>query len=256
MYDKQYNDLEAVRRSDLWLMNKSPLHFKSHLETESEPSNELLFGIAMHKALLEYEEFTQTYMSIPKFDRRTKEGKLEYENFLRRYQNFTFISNEDFEKIIQMRAQVFSNELAKSLLLDSEREEAFVWVDSETGEKCKMKADIITTINGAPIIVDYKTTTSCENGAFERAIRKYGYKLQAGMYAEGYEANTFEKVRFAFIAQEKTPPYAVRVYWCSEEFVEQGKLQFHNLLRRYHNCKVNDDWPGYTDVELLEDAYD
>ena len=256
MTDKQYNELEAIRRSDLWVMNKSPLHFKNHLETEQEASNDLLFGIAMHKALLEYEEFVLTYMSLPKFDRRTKDGKQEYENFLKRYEGYTFINQEDYQKIIDMRAAVFANDIAKALLHESKREEVFTWTDEETGEECKIKADIITTWDGSPIIVDYKTTSSCENGSFERSIRKYGYKLQAGMYAEGYEANTFESVRFAFIAQEKTAPYAVRVYWASEEFVEAGKLQFHNLLRRYHNCMVNDDWPGYTDVDLLEEVYD
>ena len=102
--------------------------------------------------------------------------------------------------------------------------------------------------------MDYKTTTSCEDGAFERSCRKYGYKLQAGMYTEG----VFNKLLngdlgFAFVAQEKTPPYAVRVYFCDDGFIEEGTDLFRELIEIYHNCKESGEWPGYEDKELYGD---
>jgi len=111
----------------------------------------------------------------------------------------------------------------------------------------------MTVYNGQDYIIDYKTTTSCEDGAFERACYKYGYKLQAAMYADGAFNSQMIPYRFAFVAQEKTPPYAVRVYFCDDGFMGEGAEIFHELMGIYHKCRVLDEWPGYDDAELFGD---
>jgi hypothetical protein len=88
------------------------------------------------------------------------------------------------------------------------------------------------------------------DGAFEKSCRLYGYKLQAGMYSEGVFCSTFDDCRFAFVAQEKTPPYAVRVYTCDEGFRLEGQDLFHELIGILHRCKESGEWPGYRDEVL------
>ena len=81
------------------------------------------------------------------------------------------------------------------------------------------------------------------------------------MYTEGVFQNTFEQYRFAFVAQEKKPPYVVRVYICTPEFVQQGYDKFRELIGIYHQCKKTGNWYGYEGpenmvTELLEEDID
>ena len=152
-----------------------------------------------------------------------------------------------------MNKAIETHPTASALLKTGDHEIPIEWKDPETGEPCKCRPDCITTYNGQDYIVDYKTTTSCEDGAFERACYKYGYKLQAAMYTEGVFNAQMIPYRFAFVAQEKTPPYAVRVYFCDGGFIEEGMEMYRELMDIYHRCRVFDEWPGYEDEELFGD---
>ena len=251
MNEQQYNEIPAVRRSDLWELRKSPLHYLYRVTHPEEPTPTLLFGTAAHKYILEPESFWDEYIFVPKIDRRTKAGKEEYARILE--SGKTPISEEDFKVITEMDAAITANPLAAQLLRSGDHEVPIEWEDTGTGELCKCRPDVITTCDGEAWIVDYKTTQSCMDGAFERACRTYGYKLQAGMYAEGAFCSTFKDYRFAFVAQEKTPPYAVRVYKCDPDFVLEGKDMFHDLIGIYHRCRITGEWPGYEERELIGD---
>lgn len=253
--DKDYDEVFGIRRSLLWEMHRSPAHFFYKLTHEAEHTKALDFGIAMHMKLLEPDKFTLTYAKIPKVDRRTKEGKAAYDKAFYEAHGRELIPEEQWTQMEEMAAKVWSNETAAQLL-DGAHEQIYKWADPETSEPCKIKVDCLTTYEGIPMIVDYKTCDSCEDRAFRAAVRKYGYKFQAGMYATGVENELLEHVRFAFIAQEKNPPYAVRVFFCDENWVSTGKLEFHNLLRRYHNCMLSGNWEGYPDGILLEEEYE
>jgi len=254
-----YEEHEGVRRSDLWVINRSPMHFKKRMEEERKQTKTLAFGSAAHKWILEANTFYQEYWVTPKVDRRTKAGKQVWADFeeVRDQNDLTIISNEDFETIFAMGQVLLQNTLAAQLLT-GEHEREFYWTDDLTGEKCKCKCDCITKYNGMPIIVDYKTADSCEDGHFERSARKYGYQFQAGMYCEGVFQNTLEEHGFAFVAQEKTEPYAVRVYICDPEWIRRGYDKFRELIGIYHECKQTGNWYGYEGpdgipVELVEE---
>lgn len=240
---EEYDNIPALRRSNLWLMRKSPAHYKYAIENPEEPTPALLFGIAAHMAILEPERFKVEYITAPKIDRRTKAGKEEWEKMMQ--SGKYILSNEDSEDIKGMIEAIQKNELAMSLL-KGEHEVPIQWTDPETGEECKCRPDVI----GENLIVDYKTTTSCDNGEFERAAKKYGYQLQAAMYREGLLQIRFKNYGFAFIAQEKKAPYFVRVYFCDEGWIDDGVVIYRDLINLYHKCKVNNDWPGYEEVTL------
>lgn len=254
MNDREYDAMNGIRRSDLWWMDKTPAHFRYHMANKEPQTPALLFGSAAHKYILEHHEFYEEYAVVPPVDRRTKAGKEIIETFKHDHQNQTWIDHADMMEISQMRDALYGNaEIAQILNAEHRTEVPFIWIDDETGEVCKCKADIITAIDGIPTVIDYKTTLSCEDGAFERAARKFGYDFQCGFYLEGINKCTMEEHQFAFIAQEKTAPYLSRLYICDDGFIEQGKRKFHELLRKYHDCKVKDEWKGY-DTEYLYSA--
>lgn len=250
MYD-EYDQIPAVRRSALWEIRKSPLHYKYAVEHPEEPTEALRFGIAAHKYILEPGAFWDEYVEVPKIDRRTKAGKEAYNVLLASGKEF--VTETDMETIRAMDEALCSNPTAAALLKTGDHEVSFQWADEETGEPCKCRVDCLTEFDGVSYIVDYKTTTSCEDGAFERSCRAYGYKLQAAMYTAGVFASELENRYFAFVAQEKKPPYAVRVYFCDDGFIEEGMETFRNLIGIYHKCRVKNYWPGYENREIYGD---
>lgn len=260
MTNKEYRENPAISRSELWQMNKSPQHFKYNLDNPIEDTSSLLFGRASHKYILEQEEFDKEFVVAPVFNKRTKAGKEAYQRFLTESEGKEVISLTDMDKIKAMKEAIDCNPVAKALLTGI-HEKSFFWIDSDTHESCKCRPDCLAEYEGQKYIVDYKTTESCEDGHFERSVRKYGYKFQAGMYREGVFQNTFEQYGFAFVAQEKKAPYAVRVYICTPEFINQGYDKFREFIGMYHACKENGNWYGYEGpenlvTELLEDDYE
>lgn len=250
MTNKAYREHEGVSRSELNILRTTtPMHMKYAMENHSEETPALLEGRAAHKMVLEPDTFFDEFAVAPKCDRRTAEGKATYNKFVEESEGKDVITEEMLSKIKEMAEALKKNETAVKFL-KGEHEKSFFWTDAETGEPCKVRPDCLATVEGQKYIVDYKTTQSCANGAFESSVRKYGYKFQAGMYREGVFQNTFDEYGFAFVAQEKTAPYASRVYICADEFIQEGYDQFRETITLYHYCKENDDWYGYPDDYL------
>lgn len=252
MTNEEYRRHEGVSRSELQLFRKSPKHFIYKKEHKEEDTKALKFGRAVHKFILEEDDFFNDYAVMPDIDRRTKAGKEEYEQFLIEADGKEVISQEDMQTILEMSNALDENFFARELLI-GEHEQSFFWTDAETGEKCKCRPDCLTEINGKKYIVDYKTTDSCEDGHFERSAKKYGYQLQAGMYREGMFQNTFDDYGFAFVAQEKTAPYCSRVYICTDEYIEAGYDEYRALMGLYHRCIETGRFPGYEGFDATFD---
>ncbi|MBQ2437394.1 MAG: PD-(D/E)XK nuclease-like domain-containing protein [Clostridia bacterium] len=258
MTEQEYNEIDAIRRSDLLKLRKSALHYlwaKHHPEEANEPTPSKIFGAAAHKYVLETRDFFNEYAVAPIVDKRTKAGKEEWEQFRIENEGKTVISQDDLDVIRDMVDAICEHPTAKEYLTGIIETPIF-WTDDETGVKCKIRPDCVAMIDGRPIIVDYKTTTSCDERAFASECRKFGYKIQAGMYTEGWAMTNFSEVGFAFVAQEKTAPYAVRVFQCDPEFISQGNRQFHELLRYYKQCSDEGFWPGYSDGYLMSDPWE
>ena len=243
---KEYRAANGISRSELNVLRElTPMHFKYAMEHKDEAETlALLEGRALHKEILEPDTFVDEFACAPQCDRRTKEGKEIYTRFLTEAEGKDVLTADSYQKVKDMVEAIRRNEQAMQFL-KGEHEQSFFWTDAETGEACKVRTDCITEVDGKKYIVDYKSTESCADGAFERSVRKYGYKFQAGMYREGVFQNTFDDYGFVFIAQEKKAPYAVRVYICNEDFINEGFEQFRQTINLYHWCKVNDNWFGY-----------
>lgn len=245
MTQKEYRSDESISRSELFPIFESPQKMKYLMENPDEKESlALLEGRAAHKEILEPDTFVDEFVVAPQCDRRTTEGKKIYAEFLTKAEGKDVLTADSYQKIKDMAAAIRQNELAVKFLKGI-HETSYFWTDPDTGEKCKVRPDCIADVDGKKYIVDYKTTDSCADGRFERSVRKYGYKFQAGMYREGVFQNTFEDYGFAFVAQEKTAPYAVRVYICSDEFIQEGYEQFRTAIAKYHWCKENNNFYGY-----------
>ena len=249
----KYDDIHAIRRSNLWEMRKSPAHYKYAVDHVEDPTPALLFGIAAHKYILETDDFWKSYILAPEVDRRTKAGKEVWASYVDELNETgkSGITIADYTEIEDMYAAVMQNPTAEALLKNGPHEAPYTWTDAQTGLECKCRPDCIATYNGEKYIVDYKTTQSCDAGAFERACRYYGYQLQAAMYIEGVFNVTMHVCKFAFVAQEKKPPYASRVYFCDSGFIDEGMELYRRLIDRVAECEKSGIWPGYDEGVLI-----
>ena len=128
------------------------------------------------------------------------------------------------------------------MYLDAEgkvAEASFYWYEGDV--LCKCRPDVICPPVQKPysaneiVVVDYKTTQSCHPKEFAGSVRKYGYDMQAAWYRRGMEKAGFKVKEFVFVAQEKKPPYASKVFRMTEELMEQGWDKMSGFLEEYAN---------------------
>lgn len=229
--EKYYKDTSHVSNSMLGLLRRSPRHlwhYMAHPE-EQERGPALIFGEAFHCAVLEPDKFERQWLYMPKFDRRTKQGKIDYEEWMNENKDCKIISRDDYDKIIEMRTVLYSHKEVKELLALGEAEKVHTW--ETRGIKCKAKAD---KVHKDDFIVDLKTTTDATKNMFVRNCDKLGYKRQAAFYMDGFGVEFFY-----FIAIEKERPYSVAVYECGKDFLQQGRDEYNELLNEYRKYFID-----------------
>lgn len=244
MTDKEYRQHEGISRSALWKMRESPEKAKWAWDHPEPPTPALLFGQAVHKLLLEPETFDDEFAVAPNIDRRTKDGKAAYNAFCEALGDRAIITPDQFQTAVEMRnTAIHAPFVAK--LLKGEHEKPISWLDDLTGETCKIRLDVLSEIDGRPLIVDYKSTQDASTDGFMRHAINLGYDFQAAMYCEGVEKVTGKKPIFVFIPQEKTAPYAVNILQADDLFLKRGYEIYRELLGIYHECKTSGNWYGY-----------
>ena len=248
MTENEYRSHPAISRSELWKIKESPEKFKYWKENPEEETQALVFGRLFHSILLTPENLDSEFAIQPNVDRRTKEGKIEYTNYIEKSKGKKVVDIDMVGKAAAMAESVRTNELCRKLL-DGEREVPVFWKDELTGEDCKCRFDVRKKMGDKTLIIDVKTTENAETDAFIRSAIKYGYDFQSAMYSEGEEKNTGEKPIFVFIAVEKKPPYAINILQADELFLKRGYDIYRNLLGTYHYCKTTNNWYGYKGSE-------
>ena len=245
MTEQEYRAAEGVSRSQLWRLHEgSPEKFMYAEEHPEEPTPALIFGQMVHKLVLEPETFGDEFVIMPECDRRTKDGKAIWQDFLQGAGDRTPIKAEDYEKALGMRNALLANDLITKLL-SGKHEVPLFWTDELTGEQCKVRLDCFTPLSDKVLIVDYKSTNDAGTEPFIRSAINYGYDFQAAMYTEAVRRCMDKESVFIFIAQEKEPPYAVNVLAADQLLVQRGYDIFRELLGIYHECKVSGNWYGY-----------
>ena len=238
----EYHSGEGVSKSDLDNINKCPAIYRYYKENPSEETAALLFGTAVHKLILEPDKFYEEYAIEPICDKRTKEGKAVYSQWLDENKGKAVISQQDYEIAAAMRTAVESNPRAAMLLNGGTTETSYYWIDAETEEICKCRPDKFN--HG--YIIDLKTTADASPDGFSKSAYAYRYHVQAAWYIDGIRTVTNEEPKgFVFIAVEKKPPYAVGIYICDEMMIDLGRKDARRNLLELHECKIRDTWYGY-----------
>lgn len=264
MTNQEYHsDTSAISKSGLDLIESSPLdywyHYLSGEKPEEKPTEAMLFGTALHTAVLEPEMFEKQYVIMPYVNKRTNVGKAEFKALqnIAIENNKVFIDSDDMEKILKMREQIFKHPTAKLLFANGLAEQTFMFLDPETGAKCKIRPDWIDNNNG--LIVDLKSTTDASKEGFSKHAFNFKYHKQDAFYLDGLEILGQEKAGFIFVNIEKEPPFKIGIHYLDERSRQLGRDTCRKNLQTYTECLRTGIWKGYdekiSEVSLPEWAF-
>jgi hypothetical protein len=258
--DSAYHSGIGFSSSGLKLFTQSPLHYWSaYLDDQREPKPEtpaLINGKLIHMAVLEPEKYFATIYALPdKIDRRTKEGKAEFDFHERKAaeENRQIITAEQHLRC-QRIAEAVRNNAASDFLFSGEGwiERSFYWRDLATGVLCKCRPDkFLTSMN---IILDLKSCEDASYNGFQKSISNYNYGLSAAWYCRGLEAVLGKRPeQFILAAFEKDPPYACAFYVLDSEYMRRADQIIHFNLQLFAECQRTGQWPGYPDqIQTIE----
>lgn len=248
----EYRDDPGLNWSRLRLMATSPLAFRANVRRESAG---FAMGTLVHTLVLEPELFDSRY-AVWNGGRRA--GK-EFEAFRAENAGRDLIKAEELEQATRAAQAVFSHPVAGLLFVGGEAEVSLYW-DEPLGNghtRMKGRADyVIHSLDkvqaqaldlepGARVLVDLKTTRDVDPDGFARACARYQYHGQFAHYARGL-AEVHGQVAAVFaVAVQVEEPHDVGVYRMHEEdWLWQGEQLRERLLKRYHECRMLEEWPG------------
>ena len=232
---------EAISKSRLSNIAVCPAYFKWCEDNPTEPSEDMVVGSAFHKIVLEPETFGDEFVVMPNFDRRTKEGKLKYAEFVEQSEGKTVITQEQYGTICGMLASIMSNPYARKLI-NGNIEQSMYWTDELTKVECKCRPDVWRKVADRVVITDLKSTKSVMPNDFMRDVVKYHYDLQTAMYREGVSKNLNmpkDNIDFVFIAVEKKPPYLLNIMQADTYVIQKGEADFREYIGTYAECKAD-----------------
>lgn len=246
MTDKEYHrgmGREALSKSLLVELAKSPAHCLHAMENEQAPTKAQELGSAVHCAVLEPDRFQWAY-KVFSGDRRTKAGRAEYQGIIDAGQ--APLSETDMAQIQGMSQAVHEHPICKDLLQAGMAEVSLFWRAKTWGVPCKARPDWLNPYQ--QLILDLKTTTDASPGAFSRDAARYRYHWQVAWYLQSVETVLGPGPwRFVFVAVEKAPPFGVGVYALPEETIDAAREQIRPLISEYWHARELQNWPGYPD---------
>ena len=237
-HDSYYNDTEYVSNSMLNnLTGKSPEYFRFMMDNPQPVTPAMKFGSAIHMNVLQPEDFNKHYVVSPKFDKRTKQGKADYAEFVNNNMLKSVITEPEYALIEQMTNKLMRDSDAKALLSNGLKEHIIAWENEEYGIKCRGMLDVYRP--NCQMIIDLKTTQDSSYYGFASSVRKFKYYKQAAFYMDAVRAQ-----EFFIVAIEKNPPFSINIIQIGDDLLDKGRELYNRDLEIYKYCTDNDYWPG------------
>ncbi|WP_313266542.1 PD-(D/E)XK nuclease-like domain-containing protein [Sphingobacterium sp.] len=217
--------------SSLSNFRKSPRHFIDYKINGNDDTDSILLGKVLHCLVLEPDTFKDTYCVAPDCDRRTKEGKAVYAEFLETAKDKTLISNNIYTSAVEMAISVLSNEQSKELLDNVMfKERKIDW------ERYGFKFLSYLDGEGEDYVFDLKSMPDADPKKVQREILNRCLWLQGGMYLEALQKDK----DYYIIAVDKKGNVSVHLLMSS--LIDYGKSEFKRLCGDFEDCLSTNSW--------------
>jgi len=261
MPDKNYFAIDLPSSSTTKpLLSKTNAHVGWDRENpQTEHSDAFSIGALVHALVLTPDSIEESFIRHAKLDKRTKEGKAEWESLTKRSSmtGARLIDDEQWADAERMANAIAEHRSCKQLLsLASLRERSVI--GDVCGRPAKCKIDAMS--DDLSVIVDIKTCLSASPTEFSRSAAAFGYAHQAAFYRRMVCSldNPPKRVDFVFVCVEKTSPNLVAVYRLADAAIDLADKRIDEVVARWWAVKEGDR-SGYpteiTDIDLPAWAY-
>ena len=231
---------EVISASGLKMIaKKSVAHYLASAGIKETDAMRL--GTAVHAKILEPENYHDEIAVLPELNLRTKDGRLERDQFEEKNQGKTIIRQDDLDTIQGIFESYKAHPLAPRLLNNAKIELSHYGEIQNIPVRCRPDAYIEET----GVVIDVKTCQDNSPKAFRRDVFTYGYHIQAAFYCEALKKITgrkFSPLNFRFIAVETNYPYSCEVYSLSEDMIAWGYQAME---------KAWDEWKLYKETGVI-----
>lgn len=249
--NEDYHAGVGISSSYIRRFGQSQLHAVEHKQ-ESTPA--LKFGTAAHSLIVEGREAFDKEVKVVSgspYTKAYKEEKADYEE-----QGYIVLKEAELELLESMKANMIYEGNAYLNAKGKVAEASIYWYEDDV--LCKCRPDLICPPLSEPnsdskiVIVDYKTTISCEPYAFNKSVSKYGYDMQASWYRRGLESAGYSVDGFVFIAQEKSHPYASKVFRITKEQMDYAWKIMERYLEEYKEYQQGKPLTIYNSPNIVD----
>lgn len=251
MTNKEYHAHKAISKSDIDLFLQSPKKFalKKAGKLSHDDSPALLLGSAVHKLVLEPNDFESEFIVEPKIDKRSKDGKVAYSDFLELAFGKNILSPTQCEQARAIADAVLANKTAQKFITDGFAERSFF--SSYNGQEIKCRPDYYNQKLG--LVVDVKTSANASE--FAKSAANFNYHIQQALYSDILMANGLAVNGFVFVVVEKTAPYLVGFFELSAKAVEFGRECYQNALDIIIALKQQKlEFPDFAEISIDENG--
>lgn len=249
-------DKESISRTSIMAYDNCPRKYEALYitkEIEKEVSKHMLLGSAFHTLILEPEKFdSRTAVYPADMDRRTRQGKIDYDAFLLTSVGKMVIDQETFDTINAMKCALENHLEAATLVWGNNPvfERSYIYGDDESGVIVKSRPDILKP----NCIVDLKTCQSADEYSFSQSMLKNGNHIQGAMAQDAlFIVDAREDARslsVVNIAIEVKKPYCIATYFISQAACESGRERYKSVLKRMKASFDSGVYPSYETKEI------
>lgn len=244
---------EYMRRHGLnpsSLKKASPKHVKFAYENDSEPTDAMRLGTAVHTLVWEPHLFESEVVA---FD-GVRRGKA-WDEFQAEHDGKLILKQDAYDTAVEIATAVCADPIVKELAREGLAETAVF--TEEHGLQCRGLIDWIATHQAT--MVDLKVVSSIEPRMFGNAVLRFGWDVSMACYVRWFTRESGKRIdAVKFVCVESKPPHDVVVVNVSDAVLESGWRKAEAMIRRVKECIETGVWPGIAngqETELYVPAY-
>lgn len=146
-----------------------------------------------------------------------------------------------------MIESLMAHRTIRRLIESSRKQESAFALDPRTGLMRKVRPDMRAVDNSSRIVLaDLKTTFRGGVNAHiwsQQGGRKW-YDIQDSFYSDVYK-DLWEEPYFIFMAVERKPPYACRLFQLDVEAKKWARQEYQRTMDQFRRCQDTGVWPAY-----------
>ena len=244
-----YHSGPGISKSGLDLVERAPRIYCDTVcgRIPRKQSEAMNLGSAVHALVLEPSEVGVAMIAVaPDVDRRTKDGKAAYAEFLASSAGKIVLSPDEYARACGMAQAVHEHPIAGQLFSDGIAELSFFYT-MPGRQIVKCRPDYVRPGFGGKFrLVDLKTTSCARAKEFRYSCIDFRYDVQAAFYSDLVrEVTGTEITDFTFVAVEKEAPYLVACYKIEAAAIVRAREAYRRNLLTLRDCIASDIWLGY-----------